>query len=70
MTPPKDPIAMLKARQGTRTQADLARDIPCSAPYLCDLFKGRRNPGKLIFDYLGIEAIEQVTYRRARRGRR
>jgi transcriptional regulator with XRE-family HTH domain len=54
-------IAMLKANQGKRTQAEFAEHIGITAQYLGDVYRGRRAPGPTILDYLGLEK----TYRKA-----
>ncbi len=55
-------IALLRKRQGRRTQNELAKDIGVSPSYLSDVLLGHRKPAKAIFKYLDLE----ITYRRKR----
>jgi hypothetical protein len=57
-----DPIALLKQRQGNRSLRALAREIPCSAPYLSDVYNGNRLAGPKLLRFLGIE--KEVTFRK------
>lgn len=64
-----DPIALLLSRKTGSLRA-LAREIPCSAPYLSDIFKGRRQPGPKILSYLGIEKQSHYNYQKIKRKRK
>jgi len=55
-------IEMLRKRQGTGTQADLAKAIGVSSAYLSDVFQGHRRPADKILEFLGIE--RRVVYRK------
>ncbi len=60
-----DPIKLLKERMKGRSMRALAREIPCSAPYLSDVLNGNRPAGPKILDYLGIERLaEPIIYRK------
>lgn len=61
----EDVIQELRRRQGDRTLTALAAEIGVSAPYLVDVYKGRRAPGKKIMEYLGITRDVRVSYRRS-----
>lgn len=50
-------ISMLVARQGNRTQRDLAKELKISQAYLCDVINGRREPGYQILLPLGLRKI-------------
>ena len=63
-----DPIQLLRDRMKGKTMRELAREIPCSAPYLSDIFNGNRAPGPKILTYLGIEKrTGPEIYRRIRK---
>lgn len=50
------------AKQVGKSQADWSRKHGVSAAYVSDVLAGRRDPGKMILDALGLERV--VTYRR------
>lgn len=60
----KDPLAMLKRRQGTRSQKALAEELGITPSYLCDVLQRRRDPGPQVLRALGLERV--VTYREIR----
>lgn len=62
-----NPVELLRKRMEGRSLRALAREIPCSAPYLSDIFNGNRPAGPKILKYLGIE--KAITYKRAKNGR-
>lgn len=62
-----NPIEMLKKKVAASSQSAVARDIGCSLPYLCMVLKGDRAPAGVILEYLDLERVERITYRR--RGR-
>jgi len=47
-------IHMLKAQQGNKRDAEYAREIGIDQSYLCDLYKGRRQPGPAILCRFGL----------------
>jgi predicted transcriptional regulator len=57
-----NPIEMLNARTAKASQVSVAADLGIKPSYLCDLLKGRREPGPKVLKALGLERI--VTYRR------
>ena len=63
-----NPRSMLEARQGARSMRALAAEIGVSPMHLCDVYKGRREPGPKILSYLKLtKTVERVvTYRRIR----
>lgn len=50
----------LIAQRGS--QAEFSKHSGVSQMYICDVLKGRRSPGPLLLDAIGMEAI--VIYRR------
>ncbi|MGC8537155.1 MAG: hypothetical protein ACP5QR_16830, partial [Rhizomicrobium sp.] len=46
-------VRALQTRLKTQSLRSLAREIPCSPSYLCDVLHGRRDPGPRILDFLG-----------------
>jgi len=57
---------MLRSKLKDRSQRSLAKEIPCSAPYLSDVLKGNRTPGPRILNYLGLQKTEK--YRKVAAG--
>ena len=55
---PKQVVAKMVADHGL-TRA--AKQMGVSVPYLCNIMKGRADPGPLVLETLGIEKV--VTYR-------
>jgi len=47
-------VEMLRKKQGKRSLREFARDLGISAPYLSDIYKGRRNPGPTILEQFGL----------------
>jgi transcriptional regulator with XRE-family HTH domain len=47
-------IALLKKRQGERTQQELAEELGVSQQYLSDVLLGRRDPGPAVLDKLNL----------------
>jgi hypothetical protein len=63
-----EPIELLKERMKGRSMRALAREIPCSAPYLSDVLNGNRPAGPKILHYLGLERLHRpVLYKKAKR---
>lgn len=59
-----DVVDMLKNRQGDRTLTALAAEIGVSKAYVSDIYKGRRNPGPTVLEFLGLVAVIPDTYYR------
>lgn len=63
-------IKLLKKAQGGNSLREFCREIGCSPAYLSDIYKGRREPGQLVLDHIGIvktvETKRIVTYRKAK----
>lgn len=47
-------IRLLKKMQGGRSLRKFAVDLGISAPYLSDIYNGRRGPGKAVLSHLGL----------------
>ncbi len=63
-----EPLELLRSRMTGKSLRALAREIPCSAPYLSDVLNGNRAPGPRILAYLGLEKEKgPVIYRKVRR---
>lgn len=60
----EDVVKELKRRQGKSSLRSYATNLGCSAAYLSDLYRGRRDPGPLILDHLDLERqiVTTVTY--------
>jgi hypothetical protein len=58
----KDVKELLRKAQGSRSIAELSRDINCSTAYVSDFYAGNRTPGPKILNYLGLE--KQVVYKK------
>lgn len=56
-----DPVEILRSKVGGN-QSAWARSRGISPAYVSDVLAGRRDPGKLILDAIGLERV--VTYRR------
>ena len=56
---PKQVAARMVAEHG---QSEAARRMGVSVSYLCNIMKGRADPGPLVLEALGLEKV--VTYRR------
>ena len=54
-------LALLKRKLRGRSQKALAAELGITASYLCDILKGRREPGQSVLDALGMERV--ITYR-------
>ena len=66
-----EPIELLRSRLTGKSMRALAREIPCSAPYLSDVLNGNRAPGPRILAYLGLEKQPvPAIYRKARKSGR
>lgn len=57
-----DPVALLvKQCNEGETLRNYARRIGVSAPYLSDVFRGNRNPGPKILEFLGLKVDVKQT---------
>lgn len=59
----KNPVELLRKRQGDRSLREFAKEIPCSVAYLSDVMLGKRGAGPRILTYLGMKAERRVSYR-------
>jgi hypothetical protein len=65
-----EPVELLREKMRGKSLRAFAKEIPCSAPYLCDVLKGNRAAGPRILAYLGLERVPtQVVYKKIRRRR-
>ena len=48
-------INKIRQLQGSSTQKDFAASLGISPQYLCDIYKGRRDPGPSILKAFGIK---------------
>lgn len=62
--PMKDPLVILRKRQGSRSQKALAAELGITPSYLCDVLQGRREPGPQVLRALGLERV--ISYREIR----
>lgn len=51
-------IALMKKRQGERSNQDFAVELGISKQYLGDIYQGRRDPGETVLTALGLEKKE------------
>jgi transcriptional regulator with XRE-family HTH domain len=54
-------LELLKKRKGDRPASKLAEELGISASYLCEIFKGTREPGPAVLGKIGLERV--VLYR-------
>jgi transcriptional regulator with XRE-family HTH domain len=47
-------IALIKATQGDKSLREYAKEIGVTAPYINDIYQGRRSPGPAILQYFGL----------------
>jgi transcriptional regulator with XRE-family HTH domain len=59
-----DVVALLQKRQGDRTQIQFCAEVGCSQSYLSEIYRGTRDPGQLILQWLGLEETETTYVRR------
>lgn len=52
-----DVIALLLKRQNGRSARELADDLGISPQHLCDIFRGRRDPGDETVRKLGLKRV-------------
>lgn len=55
-----DVVALLRKRQAGRPAYQLADELGIAGSYLCEIFKGKRNPGPKVLDALGL--IQKTIY--------
>ena len=53
-------IELVRERIGNRTQSAFAHEIGIGESYLCDVLKGRRDPGPTFLEAMGLRKV--VTY--------
>ena len=52
-----DPVALLKRRLGSQSQAEFSRAHGISRGYLNDVLRGRKPPGDMILTLLGVRRV-------------
>ena len=52
-----DPLAILRSRLSTCTQADLAREAGISPGYINDVLHGRKSPSERLLTLLGVRLV-------------
>jgi len=52
----KQVIALMKQRQGNKTQTDFAAELGISKQFLCDIYQGHRTPGEKALSRLGLKS--------------
>ena len=60
----ENPIIELRNLVEQASQKSVATKLGFSQQYLCDVLRGRKEPGAKILDALGLERV--ITYRRKR----
>jgi hypothetical protein len=65
---PNPVTLLLKAAERAGSQKALAAQIPCSEPYIAMVLNGHREPGPKVLEFLGLERVTRVSYRRKRNG--
>ena len=58
-----DPIDLLRQHQGNSSLRAFGETIGCSAAYLSEVYSGKREPGPLLLNYLGVKKETKVVYR-------
>lgn len=58
-----DVVKLMRKVQGDRTQRDFAVELGISQQYLCDIYKGAKDPGDTVLTALGL--VRHVIYERA-----
>jgi transcriptional regulator with XRE-family HTH domain len=66
MTKRINPVNLLKQRQGKRSLREFSKQVGVTAAYLSDLYRGNRDPGPRILEFLGLEreVKRAVAYKR------
>jgi transcriptional regulator with XRE-family HTH domain len=57
-----DPIALVRRLVEEKGLSQASRDLGVSVSYVCNMMKGRADPGPLVLEALGLERV--VTYRK------
>ena len=52
-----DPVAVLRSRLSTCTQADLARQAGISPGYINDVLHGRKSPSERLLSVIGVRRV-------------
>ena len=62
----EDVLKQLQKKQGKQSLRTFAKNIGCSAAYLSDVYRGRRDIGPKLLEYLDLERHVEinVTYKR------
>lgn len=63
-----DDVRAMLAKRCEVSQKAFAEQAAISAAYVCDVLKGRREPGEAICRALGVERV--ISYRKARSGKK
>lgn len=58
-------IELMRKAQGNKSQKDFAAELGISAPYLSDIYKGFRRPGRAILKKFGLQ--KTISYVKAER---
>jgi transcriptional regulator with XRE-family HTH domain len=53
-------VELIRAKQGDTSLRDFAEELGVTAPYITDIYKGRRSPGPKVLKYFGIGKMRQV----------
>lgn len=54
-------VQQLRSMQGERKQKEFANSIGIHPSYLCDIYKGRRDPGPKVLEALGLDVEKGYT---------
>ena len=54
-------VEMLRKKQGKDSLRKFAGRVGCSAAYLSDVYRGKRDPGPKLLDHLNLQREEVVT---------
>jgi transcriptional regulator with XRE-family HTH domain len=59
-----DVLELIRKRKGEKSLREFAKEIGITAPYLSDILKKNRSPGKTVLKFFGLEKkrIIQVSY--------
>lgn len=47
-------VALLKQKQGDQTNVEFAKKLEIHPSLLCELYRGSRDPGKAVLEFLGL----------------
>lgn len=62
-----NPVTELEKRLNGGNQYEMAKEMGVSPAYLSMVLNGTKPPAKSVLDYLGLERVKSITYRRKRR---